>query len=113
MIDKRGFQTFLFWVTFTDCEQAILPGTVRTNLLPDQIWNMFPPEFFTPMEKIVDAVLLLLNNDGSDEAAKNAGIQTPFFGQTLEINCQQHHFRKQIDYCDGIIGPVVGTEPQL
>lgn len=86
---------------------------MRTNLLPDSMWNMFPPEFFTPMDKIVDTVLLLLNNDGSDEQAKSAGIEAPFYGQTVEVNCQQHHFRKQSEYCDAIIGPVVSTEPQL
>ncbi|KAI0189083.1 short-chain dehydrogenase [Xylaria flabelliformis] len=88
---------------------AILPGTVRTSLLPDQIWDMFPAQFYTPMQKIVDTVLMLLDNDSVK--AGDAGRHTPFFGQTVEVNCDKHYFRKQDEYCDGIIGPIISTEP--
>jgi hypothetical protein len=38
----------------------ICPGTVRTNLLDTSGWTAFPDEFFTPVEKFVEVVLMLV-----------------------------------------------------
>lgn len=38
---------------------AICPGTVRTNLMEAAAWKAFPDSNFTPVEKIVEVVLLV------------------------------------------------------
>ena len=44
--------------------QAICPGTVRTNLLTNKQWENFPSDYFTPLEKIVEVVMMLIDGDG-------------------------------------------------
>ena len=67
---------------------------------------MFPPESFTPLEKIVEVVLMLLNGDGKQ--ANGTGVEKPLIGQIVEVNCQNHYFRKQHDFCDDVIAAIYG-----
>lgn len=50
---------------------------------------MFPPEFLTPVSKVVQVVISIV--DGEIEKT----------GQTVEICGFNHYFRKQIEFCDG------------
>lgn len=66
---------------------AICPGAVRTNLLPQQFWDQSTAQF-TPIERIVDAVDLILADEG-------------MWGQTLEVSGPTGlWFRKQVEYAD-------------
>jgi NAD(P)-dependent dehydrogenase (short-subunit alcohol dehydrogenase family) len=38
---------------------TINPGTVKTNLLDQEAWKQFPDSYFTPVEKIVEVVLMV------------------------------------------------------
>jgi NAD(P)-dependent dehydrogenase (short-subunit alcohol dehydrogenase family) len=38
---------------------TINPGTVKTNLLDSEAWKQFPDSYFTPVEKIVEVVLMV------------------------------------------------------
>lgn len=79
---------------------AICPGSVRTNLLDSKSWDSFPKEYFTPVEKIVDAVLMCI--DGGD-MVDSKGIKVPAdraYGLTIELNGQNFYFREQPEYCD-------------
>jgi hypothetical protein len=67
---------------------------------------MFPPEYMTPMDKVLEVVFMLLDSDGKEQNVQSLGPQTPqvpLFGQTVEINCHDHHFRQQHDFCDEVI----------
>ena len=85
--------------------KAICPGTVRTNLLTETQWDNFPPGYFTPLEKIVEVVLMLVNGDGKQGASKDA----PLYGQAVEVNCDKHYFRPQHEYCDEKMAAVMGA----
>lgn len=56
---------------------------------------MFPEQLLTPVSKVVEVVLMLL--DGNDT---NSSASGPLFGETVEISGVSHYFRKQPDYCD-------------
>lgn len=77
--------------------QAICPGTVRTNLLSDDGWSKFPPEYFTPIEKVVEVVLMLVDNEKTTDG-DNSG--KPMVGQTVEISGKNHYFRTAYEFCD-------------
>jgi hypothetical protein len=72
--------------------KAICPGTVRTNLLSDEVWKTFPEQYFIPIEKVVEVVLMILDDD---RRGKDAVV-----GQTVEISGKNHYFRTQYDFCD-------------
>ncbi|KAK5676653.1 hypothetical protein LTS10_010954 [Elasticomyces elasticus] len=77
---------------------AICPGTVRTNLLSDEAWKTFPEEYFTPVEKVVEVVMMLMED--SDK---------PMVGQTVEISGRKHYFRRQYEFCDEAMETVMGS----
>ena len=79
---------------------AICPGTVRTNLLDANGWAAFPDEFFTPVEKIVEVVILLVEGG---EMVDSKGVHIPadkLWGRAVEINGRNHYFRDMPEYCD-------------
>jgi len=76
---------------------AVLPGTVKTNLLTKAEWAQFPEEYFTPVEKIVEAVLIFV--DGKDDTEKGKGI-TVMNGKAIECSGKNHFYRDQYEYCD-------------
>lgn len=39
---------------------AICPGSVRTNLLPKELWDAYPQEYLTQMEKVISTVESLI-----------------------------------------------------
>ena len=80
---------------------------MRTNLLPDAAWKTFPQEYFTPIEKIVEVVLMLLQDD--KKQSNGVGNEEPFVGQTVEINCSNHYFRTQYDWCDEQMATIMGS----
>ena len=84
--------------------QAICPGTVRTNLLTNEQWQRFPQDYFTPVEKIVEVVVMLINGDG-----KQGSGEKPLWGQAVEVNGDQHYFREQHEYCDEKMAAVMGA----
>jgi hypothetical protein len=75
---------------------AVLPGTVRTGLLTSKEWEMFPEQYFTPVEKIVEAVLIFV--DGTDPKHKDE--QGIIKGQAIECSGSNMYNRKQYEYCD-------------
>lgn len=79
---------------------AICPGTVKTNLLTAKEWSNFPDEFFTPVEKIVEVVLMLV--DGKDPAPRektridgdtSAEKGNVLWGEAVEVSGVNHYFR--------------------
>jgi len=73
---------------------ALLPGTVRTNMMPNEQWDKFPDSLFTPVETCVDVVLDLV-----DGAA---------VGKAMETSGKNVYAREQIEFCDEIAASVLG-----
>jgi len=91
---------------------AICPGTVRTNLLPQEAWKTFAEEYFTPLHKIVEVVMMLLDDKATDalpSAARLKGRSQPTIGQTVEISGKSHYFRTQYAFCDDAMAAVMGA----
>ncbi|KAF2008210.1 15-hydroxyprostaglandin dehydrogenase [Amniculicola lignicola CBS 123094] len=73
---------------------AICPGTVKTNLLSSEEWESFPQEYFTPVEKIVETVELLISPGKEEE---KEGVM---FGKAVEISGTKHYYRQAVPFCD-------------
>lgn len=54
---------------------------------------MFPPSMLTPVSKVVDVVLLILDGEKDIEGYSNSG-------QTIEVCGSNHYFREQTEFCD-------------
>jgi len=79
---------------------CICPGTVRTNLLDAQGWSQFPDSYFTPVSKIVEVVLMLVDG-GKMEDAKGVVVEKgKDWMRAVEVNGMNHYFREQPEFCD-------------
>jgi len=65
---------------------------------------MFPEEVLTPIAKVVEVVLMLLDVTGM-------GTEDGFspFGQAVEICGANHYFRRQLEYCDATMAALMGA----
>jgi NAD(P)-dependent dehydrogenase (short-subunit alcohol dehydrogenase family) len=79
---------------------AICPGTVRTNLLDASGWAAFPDEFFTPIEKIVEVVIMLVRGRDMVDAKGVHVSADKTWGHAVEVNGRNHYFREMPAYCD-------------
>jgi short-subunit dehydrogenase len=79
---------------------CICPGTVRTNLLDAQGWSQFPDSYFTPIEKIVEVVLMLLDGGEMKDSKGIVVKQGEDWMKSVEVNGTSHYFREMIPYCD-------------
>ncbi|KAK5738926.1 hypothetical protein LTR17_005652 [Elasticomyces elasticus] len=79
---------------------AICPGLMRTNILPDAVFTMFPEDSLTPVEKVVEVVKMLL-------------VSEEYVGQTVEVFGKQHWFRKQTEYCEPGMAAMMGVTEGL
>jgi NAD(P)-dependent dehydrogenase (short-subunit alcohol dehydrogenase family) len=79
---------------------GICPGTVWTNLLDASGWADFPDEFFVPVEKIVEVVLMLVEGDYMMDG-KGARISANRTWRcAVGVNGRNHYFREMLEYCD-------------
>jgi NAD(P)-dependent dehydrogenase (short-subunit alcohol dehydrogenase family) len=90
---------------------AICPGVVKTNLLTAKEWENFPEEFFTPIEKIAETVIMLVDGkDGSPgrridgEKSEKKGI---LWGESVEISGTNHYYREAPVACDDAMQAVM------
>ncbi|KAF2731090.1 NAD(P)-binding protein [Polyplosphaeria fusca] len=85
---------------------AICPGTVRTNLLSGEEWGNFPSEYFTPVEKVVGVVGMLVR--GRDEGKEGRVLN----GCAVEISGERHYYREVPEFCDEAMRCVIGVRFQ-
>ncbi|EXL63428.1 hypothetical protein FOCG_01764 [Fusarium oxysporum f. sp. radicis-lycopersici 26381] len=78
---------------------AICPGTIRTNLLTNEMMNSFPDEHLTPVEAVVSTVECLIKGGSYTDStgkhvsgAENYGLAVEIFGPSI-------FFRDQIESC--------------
>jgi NAD(P)-dependent dehydrogenase (short-subunit alcohol dehydrogenase family) len=108
-----------FWISDRIRVNAICPGVVQTNLLTTKEWGNFPRQFFTPVEKIVETVLILL--DGKDTVVGNridevegdvtgnasSGKRGVLWGEAIEISGNNHYYRDAPKICDDAMKAVM------
>lgn len=81
---------------------ALLPGAVRTPIID---WGDFPEDTFTPMELVVDAVLLLAR--GGEELVDAKGVRVPAekaYGQAVVVTGRRWYVQPEAEYCDETMG---------
>lgn len=94
---------------------AICPGVVKTNLLTSQEWANFPEQYFTPVEKIVQTVLMLI--DGHDDGTGKYGPEVEgskvgtgvLQGKAVEISGRNHYYREAVPFADEAMKAVMGS----
>ena len=90
---------------------AICPGVVKTNLLTAKEWGNFPEEFFTPVEKIAETVVMLV--DGKDDSTgRRIDREIPekkgvLWGESVEISGTNHYYREAPLVCDDAMEAVM------
>lgn len=88
---------------------AICPGTVSTGLLEKAAWDTFPQDTFTPIEKIVDTVLQLVDGNDMTDAKGNKAAKGKVYGKAVEICVNNFYFRDQHEFCDDAMAKVMGA----
>jgi NAD(P)-dependent dehydrogenase (short-subunit alcohol dehydrogenase family) len=84
--------------TFTTC-----PGTIRTNLLKKEEWDVFSDEIFTPMETLVNVVMKLIDGDNIEDAKGKKVKKEDNWGLTVEVNKNSFYFRDQPEASDDLM----------
>lgn len=97
---------------------CICPGTVKTNLLTSAEWANFPEEYFTPVDKIGEVVLMLIEgkDDGNGEAGREVEegsteklLAKGMYGRAVEISGRKHYYREMVGYADEAMKAVMGA----
>ncbi|KAF2430452.1 NAD(P)-binding protein [Tothia fuscella] len=91
-----------YWIHDKIRVSCTAPGTVKTNLVDPKGWESFPDDFFTPMEKIVEVVVMLIDGgDMEDSSSPQVSLKKgQDWGQCVEVNGKNHYFRAQHSWCD-------------
>ena len=94
---------------------AICPGVVKTGLLSENEWGNFPEAYFTPVEKIVGVVEMLVEGrDGGEEGARIDGVgigmrakDGVLWGEAVEISGERYYYREAPKMCDDAMRAVM------
>ncbi|KAI1460404.1 3-beta-hydroxysteroid dehydrogenase [Annulohypoxylon moriforme] len=78
---------------------AICPGSVRTNLLPKELWDAYPQEYLTQMDKVTSILESLV--DGAQlHDSWGQKFDKSSVGFTVEIFVDDIYFRSPPDPCN-------------
>jgi len=98
------------------------PGTIKTNLLDvsrlsstdretDLLkahgWSTFPEEYFTPIEKLVETVLMLIDGGAMEDSKGNKVAAGKDWMLAVEVNGNNHYFRDMPEYSDKMMEDVM------
>lgn len=77
---------------------AICPSIVRTEILPDTVWDKLPAGAFTPLNVVTKVVLMFVDGELiTDSSGKTAG---KLYGQTVMPSSDQFYLNDMPDFCD-------------
>ncbi|XDG09179.1 hypothetical protein ABKA04_008794 [Annulohypoxylon sp. FPYF3050] len=78
---------------------AICPGSVRTNLLPKELWDAYPQEYLTQMEKVTSTLESLVDGRQLQDSGGKT-FEKSSVGLTVEIFVDDVYFRGPPDPCN-------------
>ncbi|KAI0841171.1 3-beta-hydroxysteroid dehydrogenase [Hypoxylon sp. FL0890] len=78
---------------------AICPGSVRTNLLAKELWDAYPQEYLTQMEKVTSTVESLVDGTLLQDSW-GPKFENPIVGLAVEIFVDDVYFRGPPDPCN-------------
>ena len=82
---------------------AICPGGVRTNLMTAAEQAAFPDSMWTPVEKVVRVIEMLVAGGAVADSAGRAVPAADNYGLVVEISNDRHYFRDRPAYCDDLM----------
>ncbi|KAI1386775.1 3-beta-hydroxysteroid dehydrogenase [Hypoxylon trugodes] len=78
---------------------AICPGSVRTNLLPKELWDAYPQQYLTQMEKVTSTIESLISGtqfeDSNGQTFKKSRV-----GLVIEIFVDDVYLRESPEPCN-------------
>ena len=77
-----------------------------TYILPEDVFSMFPEQHFTPVDKAVEVVMMLL--DGSSKRS-DGGSEEPSIGHSGETSGRNHYFCTQYDFSGEPMAALMGA----
>jgi len=88
---------------------ALCPSIVRTEILPDAVWDKLPENAFTPLNVITKVVLMFI--DGEIITDSNGKMASKVYGETVVPSSDKFYLNDMPEFCDELHGSVVqGTE---
>ncbi len=78
---------------------AICPGSVRTNLLPKELWDAYPQEYLTQMEKVTSTVESLVDGTAFEDS-RGQKFEKSTVGLAVEIFVADVYFRGPPEPCN-------------
>ncbi|KAI1776599.1 3-beta-hydroxysteroid dehydrogenase [Hypoxylon cercidicola] len=78
---------------------AICPGSVRTNLLPKELWDAYPQEYLTPMEKVGSTIESLVDGTAFEDSWGQK-FEKSTVGLAVEIFVNDVYFRGPTEPCN-------------
>ncbi|XXG98854.1 hypothetical protein Hte_005184 [Hypoxylon texense] len=78
---------------------AICPGSVRTNLLPKELWDAYPQEYLTQMEKVTSTIESLVDG-AAFEDSWGQKFEKSIIGLAVEIFVSDMYFRGPPEPCN-------------
>lgn len=97
---------------------CLCPSTVKTGLLTQEEWDMFPGIEYTRAEKVGEVVLMMIDgkDDGKAVFGKEIGEEEreklkvgKLTGRAIEVSGEVYYYRGLIEYCDEGMRTVMGS----
>lgn len=84
---------------------ALCPSIVRTDILPDAVWDKLPAEAFTPLGAVTKVVLMLIDGELiTDSRGKTA---SKVYGQTVIPSSDKFYLNDMPEFCDELHRSVI------
>ena len=92
-----------FWKNDKIRVNTLMPAVSKTSLMSEKEWSTFEGQTWTPIEKVVDVVDMLVN--------ENADNGEAHWGKSVEVVGPNHYFRDQVEFsCEAMRKIIVQTE---
>ncbi|RHZ56759.1 uncharacterized protein CDV56_103951 [Aspergillus thermomutatus] len=86
---------------------ALCPGAVRTNLLSEETWKLFPDQHLVPMEVVVKIALAFVDGEEMVDSKGTRVPATGLHGCAVEITGENYYFRDQPEWADDAVKEVM------
>lgn len=84
---------------------ALCPSIVRTDILPNAVWDKLPPEAFTPLSVVTKVVLMFVDAELiTDSGGKTA---SKVYGQAVMPSRDKFYLNDMPEFCDEVHRSVV------
>ena len=80
---------------------------LETNSIKAHGWSTFPDSFFTPIEKLVETVLMLIDGGAMEDSKGNKVAAGKDWMLAVEVNGNNHYFRDMPEYSDKMMEEVM------